>query len=339
LFVLVDFDPPLDRLPVETADCTVIATLSYDVVADATPGPTPLRISHREFGAPLVDALFVDDRDLEVFPELTSGEVVICAGGVLELSEVSPDHGAIAGGTEVILTGIGFTEDLRVYFDGREAEVQSVEETEIVVVTSPASCSGLQSVTVESTLGCSSLSDVFELQAPPELSSVTPPLGSGDQVVELVGARFAPETRVFIGTVELTGLTITDSKSIEGFLGSCALQASPGLHSVRVENLFGTVMLSDAFECSSLFIRGDCNGNGRVDISDAIFALHLLFDGEQHIRCDDACDADDDGELQLTDGVAIVRRLFSDGRAFPAPFPTPGNDPTPDELRCVGDFE
>lgn len=80
------------------------------------------------------------------------------------------------------------------------------------------------------------------------------------------------------------------------------------------------------------FVRGDANGDSRVDISDAIAALNYLFLGSADLSCPDAADADDSGDLNITDAIRILEYLFQGGAAFPPPFPASGPDPTPDSL-------
>jgi len=85
----------------------------------------------------------------------------------------------------------------------------------------------------------------------------------------------------------------------------------------------------------SFFVRGDANGDSRVDISDAISVLGFLFLGDSEPACMDGADADDSGDLLITDAIAILGQLFSGGVHLAAPFPEPGVDPKPDFLkRC-----
>jgi hypothetical protein len=96
------------------------------------------------------------------------------------------------------------------------------------------------------------------------------------------------------------------------------------------------------------FIRGDCNFSGKltgacgpqaVDISDAAAVIGYLFmtgSWQFHPLCLDACDANDDGRIDLADSVYILRYLFKFDREPKAPFPDPGEDPTPDRLTCEG---
>lgn len=81
-----------------------------------------------------------------------------------------------------------------------------------------------------------------------------------------------------------------------------------------------------------VFIRGDANGDGRVDLADPIHTLSHLFGSADRVACPDAYDVNDDGALDLADPIYAVRFLFSGGEPPPAPFPGPGPDPTPDEL-------
>ena len=81
------------------------------------------------------------------------------------------------------------------------------------------------------------------------------------------------------------------------------------------------------------FIRGDVDGDGVPDLTDAIAVLEYLF---RHgvVPCEKAADSNDDGFLDLSDAIAVLFYLFSGGPSIPEPFPTAGQDPTPDGLSC-----
>jgi hypothetical protein len=81
------------------------------------------------------------------------------------------------------------------------------------------------------------------------------------------------------------------------------------------------------------FIRGDARGDGFLNMSDAITVLLHLFRG-QSLRCRDAADVNDDGLLQIDDPLAILEYLFLSGQTPESPFPTPGRDPSEDDLDC-----
>jgi hypothetical protein len=84
------------------------------------------------------------------------------------------------------------------------------------------------------------------------------------------------------------------------------------------------------------FIRGDADGDGRLNITDGVFTLSHLFLGGVDPLCEDATDADDRGTVELTDAVYLLNHLFLGGSEPPPPYPTPGDDPTADQLGCRG---
>jgi hypothetical protein len=107
--------------------------------------------------------------------------------------------------------------------------------------------------------------------------------------------------------------------------------AGPGSNPVglRVE-----AALEEVREVSVTFRRGDANSDGKVDISDAVAVLGLLFLGGVTQSCPDAADADDSGRIELTDAVVVLQALFVRGAAsIPAPGTSIcGSDPTADQL-------
>jgi len=85
---------------------------------------------------------------------------------------------------------------------------------------------------------------------------------------------------------------------------------------------------------SPRFIRGDTEGNGGVNIADAIRLLGHLFTAPV-LGCVDSGDVDDNGALDLGDAIGILNYLFASGRPPAAPFPDPGIDLTSDTLTCA----
>ena len=71
-------------------------------------------------------------------------------------------------------------------------------------------------------------------------------------------------------------------------------------------------------------MRGDCNGDRSIDISDAIRNLFYLYGGEPEVGCLEACDTNRDGANDVSDTIFILSYLFTDGQAPPAPFPACG---------------
>ncbi|MBI4583248.1 MAG: right-handed parallel beta-helix repeat-containing protein [Planctomycetes bacterium] len=82
------------------------------------------------------------------------------------------------------------------------------------------------------------------------------------------------------------------------------------------------------------FRRGDANEDGDVDITDAIRVLEFLFLGGVEISCHDAADIDDSGAVDISDPIYLLQHLFLRGDPPLAPFPGCGGDPTADVLPC-----
>jgi hypothetical protein len=119
--------------------------------------------------------------------------------------------------------------------------------------------------------------------------------------------------------------------------------ASPfGIEKVCVTCIAPDDTLSEA-TCSYLpgvpgtpvFLRGDANADGAVDISDAIAILGFLFLGTPNsLPCKVAADTNDSEGVDLSDSVFLLNYLFLGTAALVQPFPDCGIDPTPDALGC-----
>jgi hypothetical protein len=84
------------------------------------------------------------------------------------------------------------------------------------------------------------------------------------------------------------------------------------------------------------FRRGDSDGNGRLEVTDALRTLNRLFLGTGILNCLEAADADDNGRLEITDPIRVLGFLFLGG---PAPLPPGPRNCGPDpagspELGC-----
>lgn len=84
------------------------------------------------------------------------------------------------------------------------------------------------------------------------------------------------------------------------------------------------------------FVRAEVNGDGILDISDAVHTLILLFLADAgDPKCPDALDTNDDGAADISDAIHILGFLFLGGPAPPQPFPGKGCDPTADGIGCA----
>ena len=82
------------------------------------------------------------------------------------------------------------------------------------------------------------------------------------------------------------------------------------------------------------FVRGDSNGDLKVNISDPQHTLSHLFLGGPSPSCWDAADANADGRVDISDAVATLSALFLGTGPPPDPSGAPGEDPTADGLTC-----
>ena len=131
----------------------------------------------------------------------------------------------------------------------------------------------------------------------------------------------------------LTGATVPGDMSLQ----EVTLSHPDGIYYVEV---FGVRICIDeiCWDCEPLpsedgFRRSDTNGNGDLELADAVKLLNFLFLGGPAPDCRDAADSDDSGDLGLSDAVRHLNFLFLGGLA------PPGSDgchpdPTPDNLGC-----
>ncbi len=124
---------------------------------------------------------------------------------------VSPNAGPVAGGTDVTITGYGFTRAIDVYF-GSTAVRYAVRSDTGITAASPPGTSGTVDITVTYPGGTTATSpaDRFTYFALPAVSSVSPPAGptSGGTSVTITGTDFTGATAVSFGG---TGAIITSN--------------------------------------------------------------------------------------------------------------------------------
>jgi hypothetical protein len=96
-------------------------------------------------------------------------------------------------------------------------------------------------------------------------------------------------------------------------------------------SLIGAVSWGTGASAQCTFARGDINNSGVVDLNDGVDILGYLFIGGvvNQLPCYDAADINDNGLVELSDYVYMAHWFFGSGPQPPAPYPTPGTDPTP----------
>jgi hypothetical protein len=84
----------------------------------------------------------------------------------------------------------------------------------------------------------------------------------------------------------------------------------------------------------TLFRRGDVTGEGTINITDPIYTLGWLFQGNPPPPCHDAADVNDSGKVDISDPINALNCLFIIDCGFNTPGPGCAPDPTEDALPC-----
>ncbi len=171
---------------------------------------------------------------------------------------------------------------------------------------------------------------------------------SSDQNGDLNAQRIAavnqlnvanPGTALFIETNGLIGVNYGGLNSIGGTFSD-----GYGYHfHARPENFLqmgwwiGDAVLANGYTGSQArlrFLRGDCNDDGNIDISDAVCILNWLFLGGATPGCLAVTNANGDPGADLSDPVYMLNHLFLGGPAPVMPFPDCGPMPDDENMPC-----
>ena len=130
-------------------------------------------------------------------------------------------------------------------------------------------------------------------------------------------------------------------ESANTVIGFAPSPGAPAVDNVFViDNQSVTPLTIDAHievAVQNIFLRGDADGDLYLDLSDVINNLVYMTGACPECpdpTCEKALDVNDNGMIDLADGVQLVNYLYTFGPPPAAPFPEPGPDPTPDNLTC-----
>lgn len=265
----------------------------------------------------------------------TDGSVTILSPNFLTVETVTGLLGQQAT-TNVLLTNVGDIAGMQLAL--------TFPDTELTLASATAVGAGAPACFFEVQPGAASgelaIGLIMDYGDPTPCGQGPIPAGTDQPVIELVWdtnpAAVTPVT-ANISFVDGIGSPPVDSKII--FPGGAT--ETPNL----VDGAINIVNFNP-------FVRGDCNQDGNDDIADGIFLLIHLFPVSAGIVCEDACDFNDDGTLDIADAAQLFNYRLQPPSACAtpcappaAPFPTAGIDPTPnsvdsnDLLGCDGDAD
>lgn len=167
------------------------------------------------------------------------------------------------------------------------------------------------------------------------LESIEPANAPTGQTVEVVlhGTGFTLGSQVMLDfetPANADNVEVINANEIRATLPASNVD---GAVLVTVQTMHGSTTDDVTFAYQGEFLRGDTDNDGNLSVNDAILTAKYLFLVGAAL-CLDAHDADDSGDIDITD---VIRNLFFQilgGDPLPAPYPTAGIDPTPDDLGC-----
>lgn len=168
------------------------------------------------------------------------------------------------------------------------------------------------------------------------IGAVSPSRPPSDEpfTAEIFGDGFTTDadTSVFLGDVEALAVRVVTARRLEADFPA---QPEPGARTLTVRTRNGEASCEDCVVIVSTndFLRGDSSRDGIRNITDAVVVLEYLFSGGPSF-CDDANDANDDGQMTVSDPSFLLNYLFLQGPPPPPPFELAGDDPTSDSLGC-----
>jgi len=222
------------------------------------------------------------------------------------------------------------TSDIRDWFLDDIPVVAGTNDIDIIGFNDIGEIVDSDSIRVTSTVG-------FD---PPELNDIDPDVVLAGGQIALTGTNFHDGLTVLINlgdTYEAENIEFDEGVDPTTIICTVPETVPQGVATVQVRNVDDQT--TDPLPLTVLppapkFIRGDSNLDGRVDVSDPVKIARVLFAGLT-TTCEDALDANDDGDMNVTDAIFLFDYLYRRGETPSAPYPLQGFDPTDgDGLGC-----
>jgi len=170
----------------------------------------------------------------------------------------------------------------------------------------------------------------------PAITDLNPSSALVGETIQITGTDFHNGIRVFFGATAATNVVYDENGPTPNLL-TARIPSGTGTVNVTVRNTDNQNSNALSFTYivpPSMFVRGDANDDGSIDIADPVRILRHLF-ASIAINCQDACDVDDNEVLNVTDATALLNYLFKNGTAPRPPFPSEGTDPGGAALGCT----
>ncbi|HYB22598.1 MAG TPA: IPT/TIG domain-containing protein [Solirubrobacteraceae bacterium] len=149
------------------------------------------------------------DEEFETLPEAPT------------VTGLSPNHGLVAGGISVTITGTGMAEASAVKFGSVNAMSFTIDSPTSITAVDPSHSAGTVNVTVTNAGGTSATSEAnrftyTEPVPPPTVTKLTPKNGptAGGTPVTITGTNFVGVTAVKFGSTEAKGFKVNSATSI-----------------------------------------------------------------------------------------------------------------------------
>ena len=151
----------------------------------------------------------------------------------------------------------------------------------------------------------------FVIDTQPNIISVTPTngLNTADTEITVTGTEFIDGAAIKIGEISLTKLIFINSGMLKGTLPSGV--AEPGTYSLQVTNPNGkTDTKENSFTIvqSGEPVKGDINGDNKVNLADAILGLQVCI-GLNPEGINLKGDVNSDGKIGLEEVIYILRKV------------------------------
>lgn len=322
LLVILDGQAPFDHSLPATEEIHLVSVL-FDTDQWLIPSNQELLSLEEEVGpANLVSTVLVDGAAVPT--EVQNGFLSVIEQNVL-IAESSTGQAALGETDHEISIHAFNSEDLQGFsislvYDPTVWEFSHVEITGTITETVGAEFVEEFS---NDTAGSAVLGVLLDI-LPPYAGQVIPATG-----IELELARFYFDVQPDI------------FESVQTTIG---FATSPGLPPVDnvfvIDNQSVAPLTIDAVievAVQNIFLRGDADGDLYLDLSDVINNLVFMTGACPECpdpTCQKALDVNDNGMIDLADGIQLVNYLYTFGPPPAAPFPEPGPDPTPDDLTC-----